>query len=779
MELMQQQTARFYEFGPFLVDPVKCVLMRGNEILPLSPKAFEILLLLIKHRGQVLEKDDLLKQVWPDTVVEENNLARHISALRKVFDEHPGQHQYILTIPGRGYRFVASVRELDDVDERVLAQRAVANGHAADEANTPEIGQLISTETVSTAKRPTSKIKLTNRMLIVGLALVVAALAIRVFLLGKKTAVSRPSPPRKLWQLTYDAGLESEPSFSPDGRMIAYSSDRSGNFDIWVQPIGQGNAVRVTASPSHDWQPDWAPDGNLLVFRSERDHGGLFIVPVLGGIERKISSFGYRPRWSPDGTQILFYSSIVQINTIEIPKVYLVGLEEEPPHEILSEFLTEFDTLRVAWHPDGKRVSVWGNHRKQGWSFWTVPVDGGAPIKSEVAETVKQQLKESDVSFTDFQWSHSGGTLYFEGVSRSVRNIWRVNVDPQSLAWIAGPERLTNGSPLDTDLALSSDGTKLAFTARNERTRLWSLPFDGVDGKVKDGGQPITSAGVDALRPDISHDGKKLVFVAQRAGKEELWEKSLSDGHETLLVADDSSRIFPRWSHDGLRLSYARLRPPNSKRAQNECELTLISANGGDEQTITTTNNTPELAWDWSSDGEWILGGSQRQTPGRRLICLFPLVAAPHAETEMRVIASHPENNLWQARFSPDNRWISFCAAKADEAGVSTIYVVPASGGAWIRITEGKYFDDKPRWSPDGKTIYFISSRTGFFNVWGLRFDPNSGKPAGEPFRVTSFENPSQMILSNVRYMDMALAANRLVLPIMEVSGGIWILENP
>src|SRR3989442_6655710 len=98
----------------------------------------------------------------------------------------------------------------------------------------------------------------------------------------------------------------------------------------------------------------------------------------------------------------------------------------------------------------------------------------------------------------------SGRALYFEGVSRSVRNIWRVDVDPKSLAWIAGPERLTTGTGLDTDLALSPDGMKLAFTARTERTRLWSLPFNAAAGRVTDGGQPITSAGMDALRPDVS-----------------------------------------------------------------------------------------------------------------------------------------------------------------------------------------------------------------------------------------------------------------------------------
>ena len=88
-----QQATPFYEFGPYCVDTAKCVLLRQGQTLPLSLKAFEVLLVLIKHRGQVLEKDEILKEVWPDTVVEENNLARHISALRKTLDEPPNGHQ--------------------------------------------------------------------------------------------------------------------------------------------------------------------------------------------------------------------------------------------------------------------------------------------------------------------------------------------------------------------------------------------------------------------------------------------------------------------------------------------------------------------------------------------------------------------------------------------------------------------------------------------------------------------------------------------------------------
>jgi eukaryotic-like serine/threonine-protein kinase len=100
-----------YAFGPFQVDPVKRLLLRSGELISLSPKDFDLLCALVQYRGEVLLKEELMHSLWPDTVVEEGNLNRHISTIRKALGESPNEHQYIVTVPGRGYRFVAAVVE--------------------------------------------------------------------------------------------------------------------------------------------------------------------------------------------------------------------------------------------------------------------------------------------------------------------------------------------------------------------------------------------------------------------------------------------------------------------------------------------------------------------------------------------------------------------------------------------------------------------------------------------------------------------------------------------
>jgi TolB-like protein/DNA-binding winged helix-turn-helix (wHTH) protein/Tfp pilus assembly protein PilF len=111
---MSEQKNHFYDFGPFRIDPLKRRLLRDGEVIRLTPKAFDLLLVLVEESGKTLEKDELLEKVWPGTIVEENNLNQNITALRKSLGDSRHESQYIATIPGIGYRFVAEVRVTED-----------------------------------------------------------------------------------------------------------------------------------------------------------------------------------------------------------------------------------------------------------------------------------------------------------------------------------------------------------------------------------------------------------------------------------------------------------------------------------------------------------------------------------------------------------------------------------------------------------------------------------------------------------------------------------------
>jgi DNA-binding winged helix-turn-helix (wHTH) protein len=127
---MSSQEKHLYEFGPFRIDPLKRRLLRDEEPLPLTPKAFDTLLVLVEQSGKTIEKDELMRKVWPDAIVEENNLTQNITALRKSLGDSRHDSQYIATIPGLGYRFVADVKkvtlpgpsETSDVTEEVQSR---------------------------------------------------------------------------------------------------------------------------------------------------------------------------------------------------------------------------------------------------------------------------------------------------------------------------------------------------------------------------------------------------------------------------------------------------------------------------------------------------------------------------------------------------------------------------------------------------------------------------------------------------------------------------------
>jgi Tol biopolymer transport system component len=342
-----------------------------------------------------------------------------------------------------------------------------------------------------------------------------------------------------------------------------------------------------------------------------------------------------------------------------------------------------------------------------------------------------------------------------------------MTVDPDTLQAV-GVERLTTSPGLDTELAVSSDDKRLAFTGVAQHTRIWLFPFDATRGRITGVGQAVTSIGVEATGGhSLTRDGKKLAFSAERAGKWDLWEKSLMDGREAPIMADDHNRFAPSWSPDGRRLAYDR----------GNGFMVWSSQSRSEEPT--TPSQLDQAVWNWSPDGKWLLISQGNRDTQRAELWLVPVAARPQTDEASR-ITGDPAYNLFQGQFSPDGRWIVFEAVRnpPNPNIESALFVIPAAGGSWIRITDGTRWDDKPRWSPDGKTIYFLSGRSGFFNVWGIRFDATSGKPVGEPFRVTTFETPALMIPDQMEAAELSVIQGRMGLTMDERSGSIWMLDN-
>jgi DNA-binding winged helix-turn-helix (wHTH) protein len=431
---------RWYQFGPFVVDSSKRLLWRNRVLVPLTSKAFEILLVLIRMRGRVVEKQELMETVWPRTAVEENTLTRHISTLRKVLEERPEQHEYILTVPGQGYAFVGDVIELDtrpsDLQQSVAgvpangvavagpedtgAIRRISVPESPRDAPEPGVAPAaplpeLSVQSSGSKDRPALRSSPAS-MVMIGTALALTAVTTAFVVAAFRVDAPRTSVThRALRQFTFHGGLQKDAPWSPDGRRVAYTSEHGGNSDIWAQALGSPAPVQITSWPAEDSQPAWSPDGQSLAFRSERDSGGLYVVSARGGTPTRISTFGYRPQWSPNRTLILFSSSG---HSGGVPKYYVVGVDGRPPRALRSDVLSEFRPQHIGWRPDGQGFSLWGRDRNNQWTFVTASLQEGPVTKSAIDSEVERRRIEAGLMLDRldrFVWAPSGKYLYFRG----------------------------------------------------------------------------------------------------------------------------------------------------------------------------------------------------------------------------------------------------------------------------------------------------------------------------------------------------------------------------
>src|SRR6516164_3212056 len=582
-------------FGPFEVWSDTQTLRKNGTRLKLPTQAIEILLILLRNPGRVTTREELKQRLWPDVSCGDfdHGLNVAVNRLREALGDSSENPRFVETLPRRGYRFIGPIT-VNETDAAVA--------HNAEDRSTSRPGPAA-----------TRRALLASAFL--GVLILLAAGGLWIY---KRRETPAAPTQRTLTRLTFDDGLQFGATWSPDSRFLAYSSDRGGRFDIWVQQVSGGEPVQVTKGPGDKWQPDWSPDGKYIAYRSEEGDGGLFIIPVLGGagMERKIASFGYNPRWSPDSSRLLFQST----EFIGASSFYVVGVDGETPRQVLAKFTGEpysrHFPISAAWHPDGQRISVWV------WdffdpddpdSFWTQPAEQGTAlkpaeqgtaVKSQISPEILKQIGGSEwADDFKFSWAPSGKAIYFERTFRGVRNIWRMTVDPKTLQAIA-IDRVTTGSGLDTEFSLSPDGKKLAFTGATENIRAWMFPFDATRGQVTGPGRAVSTSGTVALRPVLSPNGKKIAFCGNRAGKWGLREVSLSDGQEVQIVPNDPYGVDrPQWSPDGTQLAYERTNLTNQ-----QTQLMIWSGETHNEEPLTAPGHLlGRLPTDWSPDGKFLL----------------------------------------------------------------------------------------------------------------------------------------------------------------------------
>ena len=616
-------------------------------------------------------------------------------------------------------------------------------------------------------------------LLAAAVALIVGAGALGSWWFSGRSAESvttGPSVRRNLTRLTFDAGLQAGAAWSPDGRSIAYASDRAGNSDIWVQGVAGGEPVQLTRSAAQDTEPSWSPDGRSIVFRSDREGGGLFVVPAFGGPERQLTSVGWHPQWTPDGSEIHFRTGGADGIGVFVRLHAVAADGGTPPREILRDLLRGGSWDWIASHPDG-RISALGIHRDSGPGFFTSSRNGRQLVRSQLAPGLPLRLEAGSATkqgtrVVRFVWDRRGTALYVEAVVNEVRNIWRVHVDPRTLVWQSA-EQLTTGAGADVDAALAHDGTRLVFTMERNASRLWVFPFDAAAGRVMGAGKPLTQEDNVVTASALAPDGSRAAYTLTRAGSRsiDLWVVDVNSGARELLA---QNVLFARWSVDGKAIAYTLFRPDPGEMA-----VAVRGLSGTERLLSGWSRNSAFLVTDWTRDGAALLG-NYYPASGESTLALWPSHA--QASKPARILMADPPARLFRAHFSPNGRWMCFLVGRPD-ANEFELRVAPAGGAPaakWIRIAADHMLTATPEWAPDGRMLYFLSRYSGtFYNLWGVRFDAEQGGPVGAPFMITRFNSASQMISpTTIGDIDTGISAGRALLTLATKTGSIWMLDN-
>jgi DNA-binding winged helix-turn-helix (wHTH) protein/Tol biopolymer transport system component len=662
---MSLQTKHIYEFGPFRLDEAEHLLLRDGESVPLTPKAFDLLLALVERHGHLLEKDELLKKVWPDTFVEEANLASNISQLRKAMGDGENGQRYIETAPKRGYRFVASVMKVvDERAEPTIWEHRGSQSAAAERDRTANAGERIPAYQAMKAEGLMSKVKRYQRSALLVLAVfILAGVSLTYFVL-------RPLPPPKVTtytQITKDGlqkGSNSFASLVTDGSRIYFSESVDEQRVIAQVSITGGETVPIPAPLPSAHVKDLSPSRSELLVDSGVGvvfESPLWIVPVLGGAPRRVGEvMSHAAAWSLDGRQIVYANG----STLYMAKSD--GTESRPLVTVAGR------PLWLRWSPDGSRLRFTVRDTTFGAlnSLWEVAADG-----SNLHPLLPGWNKPANECCGN--WTEDGRYFVFQSTRNGTTNIWARREQPGLFRRASTePVQLTIG-PLNYSAPLPSlDGKRVFVIGEQRRGEL-----SRYDTKTQQWGSYLS--GISAEHLDFSRDGAWVVYVTYPEGN--LWRSKVDGSERRQLTYSPMQACLPRWSPDGKQIAFSARAPGKPLKAY------LISADGGPPQQLTLENRS-ESDLSWSHNGKTLVFGD------------FEAKTIHLLDLSTRQVSKLPgSEGLFSPRWSPDGRYIA--AREAVSQGKLMLFDVTTQ--KWMELSQQP--PSYPQWSRDGKYIYFYS----------------------------------------------------------------------
>lgn len=555
--------------------------------------------------------------------------------------------------------------------------------------------------------------------------------------LARRSSDSRPVA-TELVRLTSAAGLEGEPSWSPDGRSLAYTSDEGGHLGIWIRQVEGERALRVSQPGVDEAQPAWSPDGKLLAFVSTRRRGGrfgiflgsravelyvygqngdLYVMPAFGGTARKIAEDAYDPAWSPDGKKLAFRS--IRNGTW---RIYTASVDDGK-NELVGG--VDARVIGLAWSPDGRWISyVAGASAATGWDLYVVPAGGGTPTR----------LTHDQASIVlGPAWSRDGRSIVFSSNRGGPLNLWRVALDPDPPRAIGEPERLTAGIGEDVNASASPDRKSLAYSTVHTAPNIFRLDLATQEL------EQLTSETTVEDYPRLSPNGRRLLFYSDRSGREELWAMDLGGGELTRL--SDGGGAQNDWSPDGQRVAFGTSRG-----------LKVLDLASGRVATYGGQLSVAYPAFSPSGD-EVIFQGRDAERARFHRVTL--------ASGAVRAIAT-PDGEPGNPSWSPDGKTLFY---QLDQYGYRNILALDLRTGASRRVSTGNQDDAHCDVAPDGKRLLFLRNHRDLYTV------PVGG---GEPELLYAFQQHNLV----VEFPSWTPDGKGVLFSIAEKRGDLFLLAS-